>query len=283
MRLNDEESAKEFLRKRTQMQRNISQSVDKILKRYAERITELIYNYYHSNSTEVIKGLRNGDLNPDSDFPDDITRLLKTLIESCSEEIVDMAESYADVVTNVLDEDDERKGIVIGMLHEESYGNTYGNRNKEYTDHFVKDTALLVAAALMSSYTKNQTSKMVEEWYRTPYDSPTMKRARGGVLGKYFEIPKYGRGIPTTGYAAIGKNNADSIAEVWMREEAEAARQSGAIGYYVKRGSSYHCPTCDSYCNRFFPISRSDMMPMYHHSCCCYVVYVDRPDIKFET
>ena len=72
---------------------------------------------------------------------------------------------------------------------------------------------------------------------------------------------------------AIEKIADFAIGDAWMYWGWLDARDKGAKGYFVERGSSYPCDECQSHVGIFYPIEDEENRPQYHRNCCCYVVY----------
>lgn len=82
------------------------------------------------------------------------------------------------------------------------------------------------------------------------------------------------------GISNNGSTNVTNMAKLtlqmsWMKEKAMEQEEDGAAGYYVLRGSSYPCDTCDSMVG-FHEMKDIDGYPPYHGHCCCYVIPIYR-------
>ena len=68
---------------------------------------------------------------------------------------------------------------------------------------------------------------------------------------------------------------------MWNEHDWRTAKGLGALGYYIERGSSYPCDTCEDHTGRFFKIDDRENIPQYHRNCRCFVVFVyDKEDME---
>lgn len=164
---------------------------------------------------------------------------------------------------------DEDNGITEYMdgIH---YGKTFRERVDEQTDRLVTDLDKILLAA---TFLKMPARLVESEWERPYYVGSAV--ARANARGAAIDIPSYGVGIPVSGADQLLKNIDNTVALAWGYEDYDYALRNGAIGFYVFRGSSYPCQTCQEQCGVFHPIEMASLShPPFHANCVCYVVYV---------
>lgn len=131
--------------------------------------------------------------------------------------------------------------------------------------HLKELLALWIAVAFANNYTMSQISAQVTSYWGNPQLSPLWRGMRTNPL-------KWGRGYT--------RNLADATAGIisWVvsgayhHAELESFKKDGATGYYIKRGSNYDCPLCDSFCGIVYPLDEQ-YLPI-HENCMCIAVPV---------
>ena len=81
-------------------------------------------------------------------------------------------------------------------------------------------------------------------------------------------MPHWGRGYMNNIEDAYRRLMRDYISRAVQYAAIQKYRQQGAIGYTVHRGSTFDCPTCDSYTGRIWPLD-AVVLPI-HVNCMCY-------------
>ena len=84
-------------------------------------------------------------------------------------------------------------------------------------------------------------------------------------------VQKGGVGLQKNGSTNVTKMARVTLQMAWMRSYRMDFEESGAVGFYVLRGSSYPCSLCDSKVG-FHVIDETDCFPPFHPNCCCYVI-----------
>lgn len=190
---------------------------------------------------------------------------VKELIESA----VLFGYEYAEAAGKYLYDEDNGISEYMDGIH---YGKTYRERVDEQVDRLVGDMGRILAAA---EFLKMPARLVESEWENPYFVSGAVMRANAKGAG--IDIPSYGRGIPLSGAEQLLRNIDNTIALAWGYEDYDCALRNGALGFYVFRGSSYPCDTCQSQCGVFHPMEESALShPPYHGNCVCYVVYVYR-------
>lgn len=231
-----EREAAQYARKRAQAQRNAVSKAKKAVDRLARRA-----------------GLK-GSVSDEAE---------QELIEN----IVLFGYEYAEAAGRYLYDEDNGIREYMDGIH---FGKTYRERVEEQVDRLVDDMGkILVAAEFLK-----MPARFVEDEWEDPYFVGNSIR-RANARGAGIEIPSYGQGIPLSGAEQLLKNIDNTVALAWGYEDYDYALRNGALGFYVFRGSSYPCQTCQEQVGVFHPMEESVWShPPFHNNCVCYVVYV---------
>lgn len=231
-----EQEAKAYARKRAQAQRNAVSRVRKGIDTLARRT--------------ALKGAVN-----------------EAAVRQLYETAVLAGYDYAEAAGAYLYDEDNGITEYMDAVH---WGRTFKERVKEQTNRVAGDMAkILVAAEFL-----NMPPRIVESEWQRPY-FVLGAIARANARGANIEIPAYGRGVTTSGAGQLLKNIDSTVALAWGFEDYDYALRTGATGFYVFRGSSYPCQTCQEQCGVFHPMSEAVWShPPFHANCVCYAVYV---------
>ena len=248
------EAAKEFLRKRLESERSMSADVERLLYTYAGYLLSALF----SNASD-----------------EDIELLIQDLIEQL----------MADCELLAIDErEDKRDAILLYMLGERNGDTLEGRVNKRCHTLFNEVFAVYTAGKLLG-WDETSLLSSIKANFEHPWDNEVLvaireKINRGEIDADIsdFEEAHYGKGIEISSLGALQTMLGYAIADAWTWWQYEDAKEKGAKGYHVVRGSSFPCPECDSHTGIFYPISDEENKPQYHAHCCCLVVYsyVDR-------
>ena len=248
------EAAKDFLRRRIENELSMKRDVEDLLGEYAERLLELLFR---DASDEAINAL--------------IDELCEQLIEDC-------------YLLGVDERDNKREAIMLFMNSERSGDTMEGRVRSRGRTFFNEVFAVYLAAKLLGGFDGanglNGVVRLVKEYLKKPWDNPLLelvreKIRRGEIDGNMsdFESPHFGKGVEISSMGALQTLLGYHVADAWMWWGYEDARERGAIGYYVLRGSSYPCDVCQSHVGVFYYITDETHRPQYHLNCCCFVVY----------
>ena len=170
---------------------------------------------------------------------------------------------------------DDESNFVAPVLKEPYKDKTFRERLAEYTKRWGYELeATIAAAGLEGIESQTEIIDGIREYMEHPYDNPWIKEHTGeGVAVRLQNILHYGKGKPIASKTALEVLLAQVVAKGWMQNWARL--NSGKRGYFVFRGSSYPCDTCDFQTS--FPHDAADIegLPPYHPHCCCYVVYTN--------
>ena len=140
----------------------------------------------------------------------------------------------------------------------------------------------LTNESALLSYAKNVTAEAEEsiKSYISAYSKASCKILGIDSITKAkrkdinIDVPSYGKGYYRNAYQNIVRNASQVIALAWGQAEQEYGQESGAVGYFVHRGSSYNCPVCDDLCGYIHPLDT--MVIPAHPNCACRVELVFR-------
>lgn len=249
IRYTDEElsAAEDYLRDRLRNERSMSADVERLLEAYAAYLLSALFS---DASDEEVEALL-----------DDLVRML---MEDCE--------------TLAVDEHDRRDGILAYILGERGGDTLEGRVRKRVNTFFNECFAVFMAGKLLGKKYDVLVPSM-KEYFKHPWDNEVIKEARekqekGEIPPDYdFSEPHYGRGNPVSSLTALELMLGYAVADAWQWWGYEDAKERGARGYFVLRGSSYPCDICDSHTGVFYYITDESNRPQYHQNCCCLVVY----------
>jgi hypothetical protein len=251
------EAAKDFLRKRLESEQSMSADVERLLYTYAGYLLSALFAA--SSETDI----------------EDLELLIQDLIEQL----------MADCELLAVDEREDKRDAILFYMASERNGDTLEGRvNKRCHTFYNEVFAVYMAGELLGLNEKSLLSS-IKANFEHPWDNEVLvavreKINRGEIDADIadFEEPHFGKGVEISSLGALQTILGYAIADAWTWWQYEDAKENGAKGYHVLRGSSYPCEICDSHTGIFYLISDEDNKPQYHAHCCCLVVYsyVDR-------
>lgn len=241
--------AEDFLRRRIESEVSMQNDVADLLAIYAAMLLQL---WYRGASAEEVNAL--------------VDELIEQLIDDC-------------YILGVDDRDGRRSAIMLWMNSERG-GDTMEGRIQKRVNTFIIELGAVYIAARMLGIAQERALQSVRDNFKHPWDNPILEEVRekivlgelAGDIGQFTE-PHFGQGVEISSYGALQKITAYHVADAWMWWQYEEARDNGATGYYVVRGSDYPCDECDSHTGIFYPMDDEMNRPQYHMNCCCIVVY----------
>lgn len=188
----------------------------------------------------------------------------KGITEGVEESINSYISAYSKASCKILGIDS--KGIE-DFLTGDIYGKTTSERNAVYLGNFAEDVVRMIKAGTIMGYTDQQLLSAIRTGYKDPYRTSVITKAKKQDIS--IDVPSYGKGYYRNAYQNIIRNAKQVIALSWGRAEQEYGKNSGAVGYFVYRGSSYDCPVCDDLCGYMHPLDT--MVIPAHPNCACRV------------
>lgn len=243
------EAAKDFLRKRLESEQSMSADVERLLYTYAGYLLSALF----SNASD-----------------EDIELLIQDLIEQL----------MADCEMLAIDErEDKRDAILLYMLGERNGDTLEGRVNKRCHTFFDEVYAVYMAGKLVG-WDETSLLSSIKANTEHPWDNEVLvavreKINRGEIDADIadFEEPHFGKGVAISSKVALDTMLTYAIADAWTWYQHEEAKEDGAFGYFVLRGSSYPCQICDDAAEVFYPINDTQHIVPLHLNCKCYIVY----------
>lgn len=243
------EEAKQYLRERINAELSMEHDVDVVLALYIPRLIGML-----------MRGASREDLD------EIIKEIVDRLLEDC-------------YILGV-DERTEREDEIIAYINMERDGHDIGERFAERCDTLVNELSTAVAAGELLNLDEQSILSSVNANLKHPFDNEVIKAvkikiARGEIDADLedFATPSYGQGVPVSSHDALQMIGAYAIADAWMWDLFQVNKNKS--GYYVFRGSSYPCDTCDeAVISGFHPITDTSHLVPLHPHCRCYVVFV---------
>lgn len=156
------------------------------------------------------------------------------------------------------------------MLMKKIAGKDFQIRNSSYCRRFAEDIVKMIVAAAKLGYPQEKMLSAIRTGYKTPFNASVITKAAKKDITT--EIPSYGRGIYQSAYQNIARNSRVIIALTYGNALKAYGKKKKAVGFKVKRGSSYLCAICDEEASYIHTMK--DQLPPYHINCCCYVEFI---------
>ncbi len=196
-----------------------------------------------------------------------------------------------DLSDTILDDMDERVRFAIEEAEAEEdneeirayiFRDLNGETATDRVDRHVSRLKYVIEAGLAIGFAHNiARSRLAGELMllvQNPFYNMLIPQARkdGGYNASYIADGDLnsGRGINPNIIKSISGVGSTMIAEAFHFGQIQNYRRKGAIGYGVKRNSTYDCPDCDDVCAVVHPLS--EIVVPVHPNCCCstYPIYV---------
>lgn len=244
------EEAKEYLRDRLRNEQSMSADVLHLLVLYASYLLDALFGNY-------------------SDY--DVEMLIADLVEQL----------LADVELLAVDEHD-RDDEILAFINREIGGNDLKERINERCHTFLDEIATVYLTGKLLGHNKQTMLSSIKGSLKNPWDNPILIAARTEKERGTTAFPdsldleprSYGQGVAVSSLSALDLITTHAIAEGWNEYLHLEAKDGGAVGYFVVRGSSYPCDECDEAASFFHPIDDLNYLPCLHPHCVCCAVYV---------
>ena len=253
----DMNRAKEYLLLRLRAERLMASELDDALVSAARRIAEISLRY--GIPPEKFRFSANPALKAE------VASVLALLREALYSRIKELDTFAAD----------DGGTFAAPALTSEDHGKTLRQRLAEYASRWGYETeAAIAAAGLEGVRDKDEIARGIADHLDRPYDNPWVKSHMGeGEAARLREIPSYGKGTPISARAALAALATFAVARGWMQNWARV--NAGRRGFYVFRGSSFPCETCDAQTGFLHDASDEMGAPPFHLHCKCFTVYID--------
>ena len=191
----------------------------------------------------------------------------KIVTADAEESINSYISAYSKASCKILGIDSEN---IESFLVSDIYGKTTSERNAVYLGNFAEDIVRMIKAGTLMGYSEQQLLSSIRTGYKDPYHTSVITKAKGKDFN--IDVPSYGKGYYRNAYQNIVRNASQVIALAWGQAEQEYGQDSGAVGYFVHRGSSFPCEACDSLVGYIHKIGT--MVIPRHINCVCRAEFV---------
>lgn len=272
----DIRKAKQYVLRRTQSEIALQDAIDTILEKYIGLITKVCYKY----------GI--DPVNFSFGANEQLRQEVYSLLDNLEEEIIVLIEN--NIVPNG-NKNKHYQALIDWMLTLGTHNWNFRRTLEYYIHRFSQDLEAEIAAMRYAGIKQAKAISEMRSALHAPYTLPEVISAMQSR--EFFSADMIMSGgtktdpfthQPTMGLSKVGATNITTMARstlsmVWMRSLFMEAEDEGKQGYYVFRGSSYICPTCDEQCVFFHPLSGGLVVPLHAH-CKCYMVFVNSKDEK---
>ena len=252
-RSNENSRSVKYAVKRMQAIRNIESKISDIL---FDKTKQIIFR---SKKYRTGKNLRNEP---------SLLREARKITAEAEESINSYISAYSKASCKILGIDSEN---IESFLVRDIYGKTTSERNAVYLGNFAEDIVRMIKAGTLMGYSDQQLLSSIRTGYKDPYHTSVITKAKRKDIN--IDVPSYGKGYYKNAYQNIVRNASQVIALAWGQAEQEYGQENKAIGFLVKRGSSYPCEICQNEADAGIH-SFKDPYPPFHVSCCCYTLFV---------
>ncbi len=243
----DVQAAKAYLIERISAEQAMDYQLERVLREAAERIVTICYLAH---------------VNPKRFRYLDLTLRAQSEIDEVINEVQEAIDDYFQ--TFAIPDHEENRDIILPIILGENHGMTFEQRLSGYCDKYRDELMVLVGAGLLLGIRQSALAKSIGDHLRQPYKNPLLADGIESALS-------YGRGRTNSMFTALSDLTRFGIADAWMRDWAITTRNNGALGWWVRRGSTYPCELCDSMVG--FHADESELPP-YHGHCACIAVPV---------
>lgn len=242
----DIEVAKAYLRKRIECENSMTMLLESAMKEAAEKIVEICYSVGVNPQTFRY-----------SNLPTRVRFDIDEVIQQLQEAIYDYFRTFA------IADHEENRDKILPIVLGENHGMTFWERLTDYCNKYRDELMLLVGAGLLLGTAKSSLAKSIGKNLKHPYNNQLLADGISDPL-------TYGRGRTNSMFTALSGLTRYGIESAWMLHWELETEADGAIGWHVRRGSSYPCPECDDNCG-FHSIEDGPRLPQ-HLNCCCFAV-----------
>lgn len=163
------------------------------------------------------------------------------------------------------------------MLKAKFGGKDFYIRNSSYCKYFADDIVKMIVASASLGYDSSKILSAIRTGYKTPFAASVITKAAKKDITT--DIPSYGQGIYHSAYQNIARNAKVIISLAYGDAVKKYGEENKAVGFRVKRGSSYLCAVCDD--ETSYIHSMKNAFPPYHINCCCFVEFIyDKKELE---
>lgn len=262
----DIKAAKQFILRRNDYSRLLASKVDDCLEEAAQNIVRICYKYNVDPKKFEIS----------SRYNEKMMEEIAAVMDQLEEEILNLIFDYS--TATVQDSSESKKAALLAWLA------TLGRGNRDLQDTLdtylyktMKDWEAAIAALLYAGVGIADAITKVKSNLHSIYTMPEVVAAfkeSSSFAATYIQnkgVQHGGVGLSNNGSTNVTNMVRVTLQMAWMRSYRLDFEESGAVGFYVLRGSDYPCQLCDSKVG-FHLIDETDYFPPFHPHCCCYVI-----------
>lgn len=201
------------------------------------------------------------------------------VMEELEEDIMELVEQYS---LNETDDKKRRSTLLPWLMALSSKGSKdLVSTLHERLRQFLYDTEAQVAAMKFAKYDLTKAISRALTTMHTVYAAPEMQAAYKQKSASMY-VNSHGIHYGNVGLSSSGAVNVESFAYQtatlgWEKMRYEEFKEQNAVGFFVFRGSNYHCDYCQDNVG-YHDISEKEAMPPIHPHCQCYSVPVFKKD-----
>lgn len=224
------EEGKEYLHQRLDAELSMRTNLQIVMIEAAKQIIDISYRY--KISPELFRFSANRQLQKEVDA------IILSLLE--------IIEDYTYTLAVATHEDN--KNAIVTYITRESYGKTFAQRTREYVDRFSKEVETAIAAGLLLNLSKDRLLSSIRQSAKTPLLNEYIQKVISDgypIVSRVGVQESFGVGRTVSSWTALSDLTEYAVAEGWMKHWELQTKASGAVGFFVMRGSSYPCNICD--------------------------------------
>lgn len=201
------------------------------------------------------------------------------LMEEMEEKVLELIEEYS---LNATADKKLRASVLPWLLalHAKNTDNLKETIH-ERVKQFLYDTEAQIAAMKFARYDLTKATSRILSTLHSVYSAPEVIAAFRKTSSAKYIITKGSHkgnvGLSSSGAVNVENLGRNTAAQAWSYIQFEEAREEGADGFVVLRGSTYNCSYCDSKCG-FHTIDQDEFRPPFHARCQCYVVFIKKEE-----
>lgn len=269
----DVNKAKKYVLRREQAANALAMLVDSLLDDAAGDITRICYKYGVNPTAFTIS----------SSYNEKMMEEVAEVMDKLEEDILELIGDYSTICTT----DKEKKRLLLLWVLALGKNNQGLQQTlQQRLRMFLRDIEAMIAAAKTAKFNITQAVTVIKGNIHTAYQMPGMTAAfQNASLYEAEFIRSRGVKAGNRGSSNSEANNILRFAKMtlqmaWMHSLQQKFEEEGAAGFYVLRGSTFHCDYCQSYVG-FHAIGDVEAFPPRHASCCCFAIPVfEKPTDK---
>lgn len=272
----DLDAAKEYILQREETAIALGKSIDEILADAAERIVAVCYKY----------DTKPKDLIFSSAFNEEMMDEISAIMDEVEEEILNLIYEYS---TRQVGSRDRINALLLWMATLGKGDSNLRDTLHSYLYKTMKDWEAAVASMRYMGVKLPDAITRIKTYLHHIYEMPevlTAFRRKSEFSATYVRfggVQKGAVGISNNGSTNVVNMARNTLQIVWMKNQMLEFEDSGAVGYWQGRGSTFDCQICDDQVGFHPDIREIDKKPFPHFNCCCWRMPIYIADSIIET